>query len=102
MQIAVAEQNDEWVPDACPRCESDMQRVPGQKRDAWKCNVCGLEVWDNIPSSEEFYDLMHSSPREVYRESTIPLVTGKKGNKNKSGRRRKKKISFKWRKPLDT
>lgn len=91
----------EFNPVSCPKCESDLQLIPGQK-DAWKCICCGLEIWDgDVPTKEEYEEMVHSAsslgPLYTYQRPSISLafcgVIKKKGG-SKSGRKRKKKRPF--------
>ena len=72
-----------------------MKSIPGFD-DAWKCVVCGLEVWaGDVPTSEEYEELIllgrsTSSPEFISR-SYVP-GTVRPGGSSKSGRRRKKKL----------
>lgn len=72
-----------------------MIPIPGFD-DAWKCVVCGLEIWGGeVPSMEEYEKLIHSGPLQSaswkpyvslsYVEGTV------RGGSSKTGRTRKKK-----------
>jgi hypothetical protein len=85
---------EQWRPTKCPKDNGSMESIPGFN-DAWKCVVCGLEVWaGDVPTSEEYEELVllgrsTSSPEFISR-SYVP-GTVRPGGSSKSGRRRKKK-----------
>jgi hypothetical protein len=84
---------EQWRPTKCPKDEGVMGSIAGFS-GAWKCAVCGLEIWDgDVPTSEEYEELVlldrsASSPEFISR-SYVPGTVRPGGSK--SGRRWKKK-----------
>jgi len=86
---------ERWEPGKCPKDEGAMKPIPGFD-DAWKCVVCGLEVWDgDVPTPEEYEELVYSGPlqsaawKPYVSRSYVPGTV--RGGGVKTGRRRKKK-----------
>lgn len=74
-----------------------MTPIPGFD-DAWKCSVCGLEVWGGeVPTVEEYRELvdtkmiLQSASQKPYVSLGYVPGTVRPGGSSTSGRRRKKK-----------
>lgn len=86
---------EQWRPVKCPKDNGSMKPIPGFD-DAWKCVVCGLEMWaGDVPTSEEYEELVYSGPlqsaswKPYVSRSYVPGTV--RGGGAKTGRRRKKK-----------
>lgn len=86
---------ERWKPTECPKDQGQMTPIPGFD-DAWKCLVCGLEVWGGeVPTSEEYEELVYSGPlqsaswKPYVSRSYVPGTV--RGGGSKTGRTRKKK-----------
>jgi hypothetical protein len=80
-------------PYKCPKCECQKMQIIHKGTKAWKCPICGLEIWDeNIPTFEEFRDLLHSGTKEIMNTGYVPTKKKGKGGRSK---RRKKKVFYK-------
>ena len=86
---------ERWEPVECPKDQGQMIPISGFD-DAWKCVVCGLEVWDgDVPTLEEYEELVYSSPlqsaswKPYVSRSYVPGTV--RGGGSKSGRRWRKK-----------
>jgi len=83
-----------WRPAKCPKGDGEMKPIFGFK-NAWKCCVCGLEIWDgDVPTVAEYDELIKLgrpvSHRDYVSRSYVP-GTVRPGGSSKSGRARKKK-----------
>ena len=80
----------------CPKDDGEMLPIPGFD-EAWKCVVCGLEVWDvEVPTAKEYEELI-SNKMVLQSASQKPFVSLSyvegtvRGGSTNSGRSRKKK-----------
>jgi hypothetical protein len=87
---------EQWRPVKCPKDEGVMESITGFS-GAWRCAVCGLEVWDgDVPTPAEYEELVYSGPlqsaswKPYVSRSYVP-GTVRPGGSSKSGRRWKKK-----------
>jgi len=83
-----------WRPANCPKDNGEMKLISGFK-SAWKCCVCGLEIWEgDVPTVAEYEELVllgrSASSQEFISRSYVP-GTVRTGGGSKSGRARKKK-----------
>jgi hypothetical protein len=100
---------DDFSRRSCPRsefgsCSGTLVPIPGIKSGAWMCESCGLELWEGegIPkNTQEIKDQLASPENVFYSEISDIRHRGKKKGKRLSGRRRRKKVTNFWRKPLD-
>ncbi len=81
-----------FVPD-CPRmkqgCSGVMRLISGQKKDAWKCDQCGTEVWTgDMPTYMALHEMLHTRTEELM---SLSMGAIKKGGGSKSRRRKKQK-----------
>lgn len=87
------------VEEGCPGCGGQMGLIPGQKKDAWKCEDCKLEIWTgDMPTYMELHEMIHSDAKEVFY-STIREVKNHGGKKRSSGGGRKRKKPKKYYRP---
>ena len=83
-----------WEPKTCPKDDGEMASIPGMD-EAWKCSVCGLEIWGgDIPTAEEYEELMtdkmvlQSASYKPYVSRSFVQLPQKSGG-SKTGRSRK-------------
>lgn len=80
----------------CPKDDGVMEPIPGFD-EAWKCVVCGLEVWDvEVPTPKEYEELVtnrmvlqSASYKPYLSRSFVQLPSG--ASSSGSGRTAKKK-----------
>lgn len=95
---------EQWKPIRCPKDDGEMVPINGMS-DAWKCIICGLEVWDgDVPTAEEYEELVNSrmvlQPASQKPFVSLSYVEGTvRGGSSKSGRsgwtrRKKKKVDL--------